>query len=107
MRWSEEVHLLLEEMRRVLAYFKWHEHWWLSQRDRWEGLSSPQMEGIRAYAERQASLRRNLSEEFKSHWIYVSTWVDMHTLNDEVSGLDRAEWHDGGVRPSDVGSIDG
>jgi hypothetical protein len=103
MRWSEEVHLLLEEMRRVLAYFEWHERWWLSLRERWEGLPAAQMEGLRAYAERQASLRRNLSKDFRSHWTYVSKWVDMHILNDEVCGLDRAEWHDAGVCPVDAG----
>lgn len=94
MRWSEEVVLLLEEMRRVLAYFKWHEYWWLERRDRWEGLTAPQAEGISAYAERQAELRRNLSDEFRRLWTYVTGWVDMHDHHDDVFGLDKEERHD-------------
>ncbi|KAF9034897.1 hypothetical protein BJ165DRAFT_1356057 [Panaeolus papilionaceus] len=32
LRATEEVMLLKEEMRRVLAYLKWKSHWWLSLR---------------------------------------------------------------------------
>ena len=79
MRYAEEVELLLEEMRRVLAFLAW-------DRDRWKKHAShaPQRsddaphpstpaplgekavleEGIRAYALRQASVRQRLFETF-------------------------------------------
>ena len=69
-RWSEEVCLLVEEMRRVLAS---HEHkaaWW---RDRRQGLGSvwPSMdhaEGGHAYASEHAALHESLLSHCKRLW---------------------------------------
>jgi hypothetical protein len=56
MRWSEEVILLREEMRRVAAFLAWEADRWMSQQSAWEGTTQEDDEGLTAYALRQAVL---------------------------------------------------
>lgn len=68
MRLSEEVILLREEMRRVLAYLVWHEEWWLEQGTR-RGDEDPQLtEGLLAYAAKQADIRHEMRDSFNHLW---------------------------------------
>ncbi|KAH7905933.1 hypothetical protein BJ138DRAFT_1017003 [Hygrophoropsis aurantiaca] len=71
MRWSEEVDLLQEEMRRVLQYFAWHATWWEEQGHSRSDGDSELLEGRSAYAARQADLRRSLSGLFGAMWDVV------------------------------------
>ncbi|KAG1746445.1 hypothetical protein EDB19DRAFT_1894208 [Suillus lakei] len=67
-RWEEEIQLLREEMRRVLAFLQWQAVWWDAQSS-WRTFGSPEAaEGGAAYACRQASLRRSMASHFKSIW---------------------------------------
>ncbi|KAG0698532.1 hypothetical protein DFH29DRAFT_983865 [Suillus ampliporus] len=59
MQWEEEVDLLKEEQRRVIAFLDWQGGWWQNDTLR---------EGLVAYAECQASLRRQLSTHFQILW---------------------------------------
>jgi len=68
MRWSEEVLLLEEEMRRVLRFLEWHAKWWEDQQGRHTNLSPAEEKGMRAYALRQAGLRRALRKAFYDQW---------------------------------------
>jgi len=68
LRWVEEVGLLREEMRRVLAFMVWHEKWWNERRQLWNDLSAANHEGMVAYAARQAALRHTIHEDFKARW---------------------------------------
>jgi hypothetical protein len=92
MRYAEEVELLLEEMRRVLAFLEW-------DRDRWEkralhvhqsradsitdsptplpaqGKTAAFEEGLRAYALRQASVRQRLFNTFAQQWHDVPAFI--------------------------------
>jgi hypothetical protein len=68
MRWSEEVDLLQEEMRRVLQFFDWQATWWNSQKERRLAEPAEERDGLRAYAARQGSLRRNF------HWHFSRLW---------------------------------
>jgi hypothetical protein len=68
MRWSEEVLLLREEMRRVLAFLDWHARWWDERRGLLTGLSSSEEEGVMAYASKQADMRRSLRSTFEHMW---------------------------------------
>lgn len=74
MRWSEEVQLLQEEMRRTKDFFAWHADWWENI-----GPTSERrvdiVEGMRAYAHRQASIRRKMRDWCANAWRYVSAWV--------------------------------
>jgi hypothetical protein len=68
MRWSEEVLLLREEMRRILAFFDWHAGWWEARRALHENLTPQMAEGMNAYACKQAQLRRSLRTSFNHLW---------------------------------------
>ena len=71
-RWSEEVRLLQEEMRRVLEYFAWKAQWWREQSDlriHFDDLSV--CSGIRAYAEKQAVILETLAHSFAVRWSSV------------------------------------
>jgi hypothetical protein len=68
MRWREEVELLREEQRRVVAFMHWHAEWWLSHRSRRDPVGDDMREGLVAYAERQAFLRRRMASHFQALW---------------------------------------
>jgi hypothetical protein len=68
MRWSEEVLLLREEMRRVLAFLEWHEGWWEERQMLHNNLELEQAEGMKAYAKKQASIRQGLRSTFNRLW---------------------------------------
>lgn len=68
MRFSEEVLLLREEMRRVLQFLDWHKHWWLSQSSRRTNLAPVVTEGLLAYSSKQAYLRGALRDNFDHVW---------------------------------------
>ncbi|KAG1741401.1 hypothetical protein EDD22DRAFT_786709, partial [Suillus occidentalis] len=67
-RWTEEVQLLLEEMRRVRAFLSWHAMWWDEQADRRAELPAAETEGIKGYARRQAALQRSIQDAFTAMW---------------------------------------
>jgi hypothetical protein len=75
MRWAEEVTLLQEEMRRVLAFLEWRADWWINRGSSMamacSGSSAPYIEGLFAYAARQAKIQRALAGRFKEMWCVV------------------------------------
>jgi hypothetical protein len=104
MRFSEEVELLNEEMRRVLAFLEWEACRWeerATERVRTQALAAavepttpPTMpvmlegalvEGLQAYAQRQAAIRRNLVTRFASQWTDVPAFI-RHS-NDRLAEL--------------------
>ncbi|KAJ7215151.1 hypothetical protein C8J57DRAFT_1440578 [Mycena rebaudengoi] len=69
LRWSEEVQLLEEEMRRIVQYLEWQANWWTMRVGlREDKIDERQQEGDRAYALRQASLKRSLAASFAKKW---------------------------------------
>jgi hypothetical protein len=76
MRWSEELLLVLEEMRRVCAFLIWRADWWIEQARimvesplvSGRGWSVERIEGLSAYAMRQASMFRAMSSRCSSIW---------------------------------------
>jgi hypothetical protein len=68
MRWAEEVELLQEEMRRVLQFFWWQATWWDERGHQRVEEDAGCLEGIRAYAAKQASLRRAFADHFQLLW---------------------------------------
>ena len=70
-RWNEEVALLREEMRRVLAFLKWKSNVWLRKGES-EFVSLTrcphQLEGLQAYACRQAGVFSNIHNHFLGIW---------------------------------------
>jgi hypothetical protein len=67
-RWNEEVILLTEEMRRVIAYFDWKAKWWISQRFRRPNATPDVCSGIAAYSEKQAGICHRFAMSFAGQW---------------------------------------
>ncbi|KZP31898.1 hypothetical protein FIBSPDRAFT_944525 [Athelia psychrophila] len=68
MRWSEEVLLLREEMRRVQGFSQWQADWWTGQTRHLADLPPEDAEGIGAYAAKQASIRLQMASSFDHLW---------------------------------------
>ena len=71
-RWKEEVSLLREEMRRVLVSLVWRSDNWRRKGDT-KVISAltncPQLlDGLHAYAERQARVFRDIHDHFLGIW---------------------------------------
>ena len=69
MRWKEELLIIQEEMRRVIAYHGWRAAWW---RDR--GVSRSQadatvLSGLSGYANKQASIYTRMAERCALYWL--------------------------------------
>jgi hypothetical protein len=67
-RWDEEVKLLVEEMRRVLQFLRWKERWWKDQGEQRRDARSDVLEGLKAYAGKQASIMGQLARRFADEW---------------------------------------
>jgi len=109
MRYAEEVELLLEEMRRVLAFLEWDREQWKKR-----ALDFPQRadaacpltpsvsqvekaaleEGKRAYAFHQASVRQHLFGTFAKQWHDVPAFI---ALTDQALADDEREVEVGDV----------
>jgi hypothetical protein len=87
MRWTEEITLVQEEIRRVSACLSWYANWWSSRAGVGIQYDPFLSEGFTAYAERQAHLRASLQGRFQGLWKDVDAWVtgekvfDGHTLD--------------------------
>ena len=91
-RWTEEVNLLPEEMRRVLLSLEFHSAWWSGLQSGWEGVDDCLLNGIRAYALRQADTLNKIHAHFVRLWGTRST-VDINDV-DNVDDGDTAELHE-------------
>jgi hypothetical protein len=85
MRWSEDVTLLLEEMRRVTEFFEWQAAWWRAQAARHKGLPLAELSGMRAYALRQANLRESLLQGCRDRWASVPKLFESSSRHLEVA----------------------
>ena len=83
MRWSEEVLLVQEEMRRVLDFMSWYADWWTSHAA-FPSIHDPELaEGLTAYATKQADLRLSLRSHFGILWKDVQSQIEVN----KVSGV--------------------
>ncbi|KAJ8700507.1 hypothetical protein PTI98_003522 [Pleurotus ostreatus] len=80
LRWSEEVLLLQEEMRRVLAFLRWQAEWWKGQICDDESIPGPEVlrEGLNAYARQQANVRTRLAGSFEARWACVPQFLELY-----------------------------
>ncbi|KAF7373905.1 hypothetical protein MSAN_00602900 [Mycena sanguinolenta] len=74
-RWTEEVDLLEEEMRRILVFLQWRADWWREQKDRRVVDEVEMKEGFAAYAERQAAIQEEMKARFTNDWKDVGRWI--------------------------------
>jgi hypothetical protein len=70
-RWEEEVVIVQEEMRRVIAYHEWRARWWRSQAARRSDVDDSLLHGVAAYAEKQAHFSEQLAWQCAAYWLPV------------------------------------
>ncbi|KAL6298299.1 hypothetical protein BKA93DRAFT_754282 [Sparassis latifolia] len=71
-RWHKKVHLLNEEMHRVMEYSRWQAAIWIGRRDHLNsGMDASLIEGLRAYAAEHAAMERELVASFEAKWSVV------------------------------------
>ncbi|KAG1722239.1 hypothetical protein EDB19DRAFT_1898224 [Suillus lakei] len=70
-RWSEEVQLLLKEMRRVLVFLQWQADWWCEHANLRVLEKPSDQEGLQAYAHHQAALCCVMRGSFQALWSAV------------------------------------
>ncbi|KAJ7909356.1 hypothetical protein B0H13DRAFT_1616599, partial [Mycena leptocephala] len=78
-RWTEEVDLLEEEMRRILVFVEWKGQWWRQMKDGRPDVmeNAAAREGFNAYAERQAVIQETLKTRFEKDWQHVAEWISL------------------------------
>ncbi|KAH8110267.1 hypothetical protein DFH11DRAFT_1547578 [Phellopilus nigrolimitatus] len=73
-RWQEEITLVVEEMRRTLAYCDWKAAWWREQATRRTVSDVPPLaSGLQACAEKQAATWEGLATSFATRWYKTVT----------------------------------
>ncbi|KAJ7693184.1 hypothetical protein B0H17DRAFT_933273, partial [Mycena rosella] len=88
-RWTEEVRLLKEEMRRVPLTLRWKATWWLEkERLAPAGFDEERAEGAAAYATRQAELYTKLAARFELMWAGLQ---DLEAVPDEGEEEEQVE----------------
>ncbi|KAJ7792510.1 hypothetical protein B0H14DRAFT_3499173 [Mycena olivaceomarginata] len=95
-RWTEEVRLLREEMRRVPITLRAKAQWWLERRTP-PGFEGPEAEGAAAYATRQAAMYSELAAAFEEMWAPVEESEDEDELLGpaEATAVAEADVDDG------------
>lgn len=78
-RWKEEIRLVPEEMRRVLAFLEWQEAQWITRMERRCDVDAALREGLVAYAIDQAQTRRAMRREFRDQWVGIASVVGLGT----------------------------
>ncbi|KAF7289740.1 hypothetical protein MIND_01347600 [Mycena indigotica] len=79
LRWSEELDLLEEEMRRVQQFLLWRADWW-EMRAEIDGVAADsdaleELEGKAAYARQQAQFQRDLCGSFARMWGHLPAYI--------------------------------
>jgi hypothetical protein len=92
-RWSEEVLLTEEEMRRVLYFLDWKARWWTDQIPLQANKPPELREGCIAYAAKQATVLHNLALSFAQQWRPILEGYGMHTMKWPAAYIQSALAH--------------
>ncbi|KAJ7351942.1 hypothetical protein DFH08DRAFT_693867, partial [Mycena albidolilacea] len=78
-RWTEEVDLVEEEMRRVLEFQRWKAEWWISLVDQHLLAANDQIlrEGCTAYTCRQSRMQLDLRRRFEENWKDLPRYIQL------------------------------
>ena len=114
-RCREEVLLLREEMRRVLAFLEWKSTWWVDRRNLQRAdVTSDLAEGLQAYAQTQGDLQQALKEHFCAIWRSpladsddISELEENDKDNEEDDDDDDDEDDADGAEGDDLEGVDG
>ena len=81
--WEEELLIIQEEMRRVLAFFEWKSVWWVEQANRRQQLEKSIESGVAAYAHKQAKICLRMAARCAAHWLPI---MEKHSIIPTSSG---------------------
>ncbi|KAF9554700.1 hypothetical protein CPC08DRAFT_766536 [Agrocybe pediades] len=101
-RAKEEVLLLKEEMRRVLAFLDWKRKWWMDRITPRVDITRDLAEGLRSYAEYQAGIQGALRQHFLDLWQSPLTTptepdnINSSTGRQATAGIEEEEDDDDG-----------
>ncbi|KAJ7709422.1 hypothetical protein B0H16DRAFT_1745825 [Mycena metata] len=106
LRWTEEIDLLEEEMRRILQFLAWRSEWWMDRVESRGLAERAQLEGETAYALRQAVFHADLAEHFATLWVGLPELIrrgrdgveavsNAEETAPNAAGVDEAEEGDG------------
>ncbi|KAJ7314860.1 hypothetical protein DFH08DRAFT_917800 [Mycena albidolilacea] len=77
-RWTEEVDLVEEEMRRVLEFQRWKAGWWIGMDPRPLAADDQALrEGCTAYARRQSRMQLDLRRRFEENWKDLPRYIQL------------------------------
>jgi hypothetical protein len=68
-RWKEELLIVQEEMRRVIAYHGWKAAWWQDQGALRSHGDATILSGLSAYANKQAAICTRMAEQCALYWL--------------------------------------
>lgn len=71
MRWTEEIKLVEEEMRRSLEFGRWLVRWWMQRSGLRTGITSHLREGLTAYGEEMAEMEHNRIISWELSWASI------------------------------------
>jgi hypothetical protein len=101
-RCKEEVMLLKEEMRRVIAFLNWKLHWWQEREEKRKNVDSALLEGLRAYATKQGILQERLSVDFVRMWQSMRDYTQiLDPDEDDEDNEDEGSEHEDGIDGDD------
>ena len=118
-RWTEEVELLQEEMRRVVAFLKWKSgDWWTKQDVRSATTSSDIQSGLQAYARKQAAIHHDLAVSFSRLWLptfnssgldssWITEFLKQHKFPPPDTAIDPTTQVHGTFETGVLGEMDG
>ncbi len=70
-RWEEEVFLLREEMRRAIVDMEWRAEQWITRVNARPNVSSDLLQGLMAYAYKQADIQSSFASRYALTWIPI------------------------------------
>lgn len=68
-RWQEELLIVQEEMRRVIAYHMWKAAWWQERASLRSYGDLTILSGLSGYAHKQAAICSRMAEQCALHWL--------------------------------------
>lgn len=68
-RWDEQLLLVQEEMRRVIAYHEWKAGWWEERAELRDDVDINVSRGIAGYAHKQAAICRKMAQCCAIYWV--------------------------------------
>jgi hypothetical protein len=91
-RWTEEVQLLREEMRHVLAFLEWRSNWW-KERPALRQVDTALAEALRAFASEQAQLQLDIAASFRDLWRKPLQDSDTPNANQSAASMNDVTDH--------------